>query len=73
MFVNIDNVSGRRSRQLLRNIEHTGAVNGFMAALIEQARSLGWEIVQLDPPIVLPGTAATATGCARFTLTASAF
>ena len=44
------NVSGRRSRQLLRNIEHTTAVHGFMAALAEQARSLGWEIVQLDPP-----------------------
>ena len=44
------NVSGRRSRQLLRNIEHTAAVHGFMAALAEQARSLGWETVQLDPP-----------------------
>ena len=42
--------SGRRSRQLLRNIEHTAAVHGFMAALAEQARSLGWEIVPLDPP-----------------------
>ncbi len=44
------NVSGRRSRQLLRNIEHTAAVHGLMAALAEQARSLGWGIVQLDPP-----------------------
>ena len=44
------NVSGRRSRQLLRNIEHTAAVHGFMAALAEQARSLGWGILQLDPP-----------------------
>ena len=44
------NVSGRRSRQLLRNIEHTAAVHGFLAALAEQARSLGWEVVQLDPP-----------------------
>ena len=44
------NVAGRRSRQLLRNIEHTSAVHGFMAALAEQARSLGWETVQLDPP-----------------------
>ena len=44
------NVSGRRSRQLLRNIEHTAAVHGFLAALAEQARSLGWDIVQLDPP-----------------------
>ena len=44
------NVSGSRSRQLLRNLEHTEAVHGFMAALAVQARRLGWEIVQLDPP-----------------------
>ena len=44
------NASGRRSRQLLRNIEHNAAVHGFMAALAEQARSLGWGILQLDPP-----------------------
>ena len=44
------NVSGRRSRQLLRNIEHTAAVHWFIAALARQARALGWEIVQLDPP-----------------------
>ena len=44
-------VSGRRSRQLLRNMEHTGAVHGFMAALATQARDLGWETAQLDPPI----------------------
>ena len=43
-------VSGRRSRQLLRNMEHTGAVHGFMAALARQARELGWETGQLDPP-----------------------
>ena len=44
------NVSGARSRQLLRNVEHTEAVHAFIAALARQARSLGWEIVQLDPP-----------------------
>ncbi len=44
-------VSGRRSRQLLRNMEHTASVHGFIADLARQARSLGWEIVQLDPPI----------------------
>ena len=44
------NVSGRRSRQLLRTIEHTAAVHGFVAGLAEQARSLGWEVAQLDPP-----------------------
>ena len=45
------NVSGRRSRQLLRDIEHTAAVHDFIAALATQARDLGWEIDQLDPPI----------------------
>ncbi len=44
------NVSGRRSRQLLRNLEHTTAVHGFVASLARQARDLGWGIVQLDPP-----------------------
>ena len=43
-------VSGRRSRQLLRDVEHTSAVHGFMACLTRQARALGWEIAQLDPP-----------------------
>ncbi len=44
------NVSGTRSRQLLRNIGHTEAVHAFIAALAVQSRSLGFEIVQLDPP-----------------------
>ena len=44
------NVSGRVSRQLLRNAEHTGAVHAFLADLARQARSLGWEVAQLDPP-----------------------
>ena len=44
------NLAGSRSRQLLRNIEHTAAVHLFLAALTEQAPLLGWEIVQLDPP-----------------------
>ena len=43
-------VRGGRSRQLLRNLEHTAAVHGFIAALARQARDLGWEVVQLDPP-----------------------
>ena len=42
-------VSGRVSRQLLRNVEHTGAVHAFLAHLAEQARSLGWKLAQLDP------------------------
>ena len=45
------NVSGRRSRQLLRNVEHTAAVHAFIAALAQQSRSLGWELAQLDPPL----------------------
>ena len=44
------NVSGGRSRQLLRNLAHTAAVHGFMAALAGQCRTLGWEVVQVDPP-----------------------
>lgn len=43
-------VSGRRSRQLLRDLEHTSAVHGFITALARQAHSLGWEVAQLDPP-----------------------
>ena len=45
------NVSGRRSRQLLRNLDHTAAVHGFVAALAKQSRSLGWDLAQLDPPM----------------------
>ena len=44
------NVSGRSSRQLLRTIEHTDAVHGFLAALAEQARERSLEVLQLDPP-----------------------
>ena len=44
------NVSGRNSRQLLRNVEHTTAVHAFLAALTGQARLLGWQVSQLDPP-----------------------
>ena len=44
------NVTGGRSRQLLRNIDHTAAVHGFVAALAGQALALGWELAQLEPP-----------------------
>ena len=44
------NVTGNRSRQLLRHLDHTEAVHGFLAALAEQAREQGWELTQLDPP-----------------------
>ena len=43
-------ISGRRSRQLLRDLEHTAAVHRFAAALARQAHSLGWDVEQLDPP-----------------------
>ena len=45
------NVTGRRSRQLLRNLDHTDAVHAFIAALATQSRSLGWDLAQLDPPM----------------------
>ncbi|MCY3881624.1 MAG: hypothetical protein OXG61_05840 [Chloroflexi bacterium] len=44
------NVSGSRTRQLLRNLEHTEAAHRFVATLGRQARERGWEVVQLDPP-----------------------
>ncbi len=44
------NVSGSRSRQLLRNVEHTEAVHWFTAVMERQARSRSREVVQLDPP-----------------------
>ena len=44
------NVSGRRSRQLLRTLEHTTAVHRFAALLAGQARACGLELLQLDPP-----------------------
>ena len=44
------NVTGRRSRQLLRNIEHTDAVHWFVAVLERQAHSRSRQVVQLDPP-----------------------
>ncbi len=44
------NVAGTRTRQLLRNVEHTSAVHAFAAALARQSRSRSREIVQLDPP-----------------------
>ncbi len=44
------NVKGTRSRQLLRNLAHTEAVHGFLAALAEQASSNGMGLTQLAPP-----------------------
>ena len=45
------NVSGRRSRQLLRYLDHTTAVHAFTAELARQSMLLGWEPAQLDPPM----------------------
>ena len=44
------NVSGIRSRQLLRNLEHTESVHWFNTLLAGQAREHGSRLVQLDPP-----------------------
>ena len=44
------NVSGARTRQLLRHLDHTEAVHGFAARLVSQARSMDWQVAQLDPP-----------------------
>ena len=44
------NISGRRSGQLLRNIEHTDSVHWFAAVLERQAHSRSRQVVQLDPP-----------------------
>ncbi len=43
------NVRGSRNRQLLRNLTHTEAVHGFLAALADQARSNGWALAQIEP------------------------
>lgn len=44
------NVSGIRSRQLLRNLEHTESVHRFNSLLARQAREQRARLVQLDPP-----------------------
>ena len=43
-------VSGTRTRQLLRHIEHTDAVHGFLARLASQARSSALRLAWIDPP-----------------------
>ena len=44
------NISGRQSRQLLRNLEHTAAVHAFLSGMTIQAALLQWEVAQLEPP-----------------------
>ena len=43
-------VPGTRSRPLARTIKHTDAVHRFLGRMSEQARELGYRIVQFDPP-----------------------
>lgn len=43
-------VAGIRSRQLLRNLDHTESVHWFSALLAGQAREEGSRLIQLDPP-----------------------
>ena len=43
-------VTGRSSRQLLRNLAHTEAVHRFVATLCHEARLNGWDVAQMDPP-----------------------
>lgn len=43
-------VRGTRARQLLRHLDHTEAVHGFLARLSRQARGLDQAVAQLDPP-----------------------
>ncbi len=43
-------VSGRRSRLLARNMEHTDAVHRFLGDLSRQGQAQGYEVVQYDPP-----------------------
>lgn len=43
-------VPGGKSRELMRNLGHTAGVHGFLASLVRQARSTGWEVEQIDPP-----------------------
>ena len=43
-------ISGKRNRQLARNMEHTEAVHRFFSYLANQARSLKYRVVQFDPP-----------------------
>ena len=66
------NISGGRSRQLLRNIEHTEAVHRFVTALARQAHALGWELLQIAPPRQASGIFATESGSTRSTPTLTA-
>ena len=45
------NVVGRQGRQLLRHLDHTASVHGFMAMLAREAKQRGWTLAQVDPPM----------------------
>ena len=64
-------VSGRRSRQLLRDMQHTAAVHGFVAALSRQAASWAGRSTSSTRPEGRPATSATSAGGARCTPTPS--
>ncbi len=44
------NVTGRRSRLLARNMEHSQSVHGFLAQLMGQAKSKHYTVELLEPP-----------------------
>ena len=44
------NITGKRSRQILRHVEHTVVAHDFMALLVPQVPALGWEVAHIDPP-----------------------
>ena len=67
------NVTGRRSRQLLRTIDHTAAVHGFAAALAGQARDArAGRSSSSTRPTAPRATSATTTACTPSTRTPSA-
>ena len=66
------NVSGSRSRQLLRNTEHTAAVHGFLAALTAQAPCWGGRSSSSTRPGGRRGISGTRAGCEPSTPTPSA-
>ena len=67
------NLTGRRTRQLLRNVEHTAAVHIFLAALTAQAPCWGGRSSSSTRPGGPPATSGTTTGCAPSTPTPSEF
>ncbi len=44
------NITGARSRQLLRHLDHTESVHRFIAQFARQTAEAGFDLVQLDPP-----------------------